>query len=232
MPGPNSFASVVIGDCFVLPALNAIIISFYKTWESKPLADDARVVPFIGGGAQSGLAVLIAIVAGFLTYASWLTTNKTDWTIPKPGTLNGAGLYHVVFLVTEVYFITNFILSAGRIAVIKLRTPDQGSLGSISRRQRAVALLPLIRLLGCAALVSDVFAFSLLIDGLRNVVPLTNYIGAASTEVACIVVALLVIIFGLYRINLLVLLRDVVAPLLLVAALAGATVPLVLVLLA
>lgn len=214
LPGPNSFVSVVLGDGLALPILNALIVHFYTLYCGLDTGLFNKRPTMLGGGVQAVIALLFAAVSTVGTYVSWFAARKVDWTIPQPGVLNYAGIYHVVFVTAETFFVVNFAISVGRILI-----------ASREGAKIADSAIPLMSLLGGIWLAVDVFLLALLVDGLRNLIPLLSYESAAITAVLSIVIGISAAIVTIYRSQVRILLERPVTVLLLFLAFCGALIP-------
>jgi hypothetical protein len=227
--GPDSFVSVIIGDGLALPVLNALVVRFYDLYSQHVQGQsefDTSFHPQLGGPAQTSIAILLAIAATIATYATWFAAGKVDWTIPHPGELNYAGMYHALFLGAETYFITSFALSVARIFAGAARARRKLRGNALLLGQYAQDFLPLVRIFGGIGLAADVFLLGLLADGVRGSIPLTSYYSAALSNLITLMVVVLASMLLIYRSRLGVVLRDRLAPLLWLLAVLGAALPL------
>ncbi len=228
VPGPNSFASAVVGDGVLLPTLNALIIAFYMVCEHLDIGLIGIESKRIGGGVQALAAAACALAACIGTYASWFAAGKVDWTIPEPGTLNFAGVYHAIFLAVETYFIVNFALSVGRI-LIAFTAGGVMAVPAMTnyKRHRAKDFTPLLCLLSGVWLAIDIFLIALLVDGVRNAIPMISFETSALTNFITMCGFLLAILIVVYRSQFRILFKNPLVVLLVLFALCGSVIPLV-----
>lgn len=194
LAGPDSFASVLIGDGFALPLMSALVIVFYGM--CSRLAANADKVDqqqtIIGGPKQTMLALLAAGCSAGFTYASWFTARKVDWTLPQPGMLTMAALYHAAFVTGEVYFLVAYIISVLRVLAWQLRVTR--ALPTEQRCHHMAGLLPLLSTTAGISIAADAFALGLLVDVGRGLMPLSTFL---STELLNAVMTVVVLGAGM-----------------------------------
>ena len=147
------------------------------------------------------------------TFIYWAVHPLVTWTLPRVGEQNVAGIYHEVFITVQVYFLVNFLLSAGRVfwRIARLLADDQMSTEALHKRVQAT--FSLVRIFGGIGLAGDFFVLVLLIDVLHHLISVPSYIGTAVFAIVAIA-ALLALCLGVYRKFLYLFWTDLWAPLL------------------
>ncbi len=193
LAGPDSFVSVLAGDGIALPVMSALVIVFYRVVERLAANDVDKIGDqlTIGGGWQTATALVAAGSSAGFTYASWFAAHKVDWSLPRPGVLTLAALYHATFVTGMVYLLTSYFISVVRVLAWHYRVTQ--SLPSEQRRTHVKLVLPLLWTTAGISIAADVFALGLLADVDRGLMPLSTFL---SSELLNSVLTLLVLALG------------------------------------
>lgn len=104
LPGLGDFQSATWGDGVALPIFAASLLLLRSR-----LPRNRNFVVEI-------LSWVIGLVAGTVVVLNWLVGDDQalNWTMPQPGVLNPAGIYHAVFLITASGYFMYLVVDAGR----------------------------------------------------------------------------------------------------------------------
>jgi hypothetical protein len=116
LPGLFSFRSATWGDGLLLPLLALSLRVLTERLSQRHHVDDARRCTIVAVAAFAGAALGMAVVL------SWILEDHPvlNWTLPKPHSLNAAGVWHAVFLVAA----SALFMALGADFVLHLRHAD------------------------------------------------------------------------------------------------------------